>query len=257
MAHRSAELGRVHIGAIDGEREDELAKMENKTLDTLLSPVRGDPGRLEQIVSNLLSNAIKFTPPGGRVYMLLRRVGSRAELVVRDTGQGIEADFLPPIFDRFRQADASLTRRHRGLGLGLSFVKFLVEQHGGEIRAESEGMDMGATFTVTLPIAAVGQQQENGEPISPLDACASLAGVRALVVDDEDDARALLQRILEDCDAEVVTVGSAAAALEQLPQFRPNVLISDIGMPELDGYELIRAKSPRADLDQLVISRWK
>jgi PAS domain S-box-containing protein len=151
--------------------------------------VPGDPGRLEQIASNLLSNAIKFTPPGGRVSVLCQRAGPRVELVVSDTGKGFDAGFLPHMFDRFRQAEASLTRHHRGLGLGLSLVKFLVEQHGGDIRAESEGEGRGATFTVTLPSAAPGRA---GARPSPIDACASLAGMKALVVDDEDDARALV-----------------------------------------------------------------
>ena len=125
--------------------------------------VRGDPGRLEQMVSNLLSNAIKFTPRGGHVEVICGRVGSRIEIVVRDTGKGIDADFLPAVFDRFRQAEASLTRHHRGLGLGLSLVKFLVEQHGGDVRAESDGDGRGATFTVTLPIAA-GLERRGAAP---------------------------------------------------------------------------------------------
>jgi len=210
----------------------------DRVLDAAGCTIRGDPGRLEQIASNLLSNAVKFTPRGGHVSVSCQRRGSRAELTVRDTGKGIAADFVPHLFERFRQAEASLTRHHRGLGLGLSLVKFLVEQHGGDIRAESEGEGRGSTFTVTLPIAAVGQAEEKA---SPIDACGSLAGIRALVIDDEEDARTLIRRILEDCEVSVTAVGSAVEALEQLPQVRPDVLISDIGMPELDGYHLIRA----------------
>jgi CheY-like chemotaxis protein/two-component sensor histidine kinase len=199
--------------------------------------VQGDPGRLEQIVANLLSNAIKFTPKGGRVEASCRREGSRVEVVVRDTGQGIAPDFLPHVFDRFRQADASLTRQHRGLGLGLALVKFLAEQHGGAIRAESEGEGRGSTFTLSLPLAAV--KQPEGTAPTPIDACASLAGIKTLVVDDEEDARALLHRILEDCQAEVTVAASAREALDLLPRVRPDVMICDIGMPEIDGYHLI------------------
>jgi PAS domain S-box-containing protein len=201
--------------------------------------IAGDPGRLEQVVSNLLSNAIKFTPPGGFVGIDVHGAGSRAELVVRDTGSGIPASFLPHAFDRFRQAESSLTRQQRGLGLGLALVKHLVEGHGGEVRAESEGEGRGATFTVSLPIETA--PRVDGASPSPMAARASLEGVKALVVDDEEDARALTSRILEDCDVEVASAGSASEALDRLPRFRPDVLISDIGMPELDGYHLIRA----------------
>jgi PAS domain S-box-containing protein len=211
----------------------------HRTLDSRACTINGDPGRLEQILSNLLSNAVKFTPRGGRVEVLVRRVGSRAELSVRDTGKGISAEFLPHVFDRFRQADAALTRHHRGLGLGLSLVKHLVEQHGGEVRVESEGDDRGATFTVNLPLAAVRRPQ--GEDPTPYEACASLEDVKLLVIDDEEDARTLIRRILEECGAKVAAVASAAEALEALGQFRPDVLISDIGMPDQDGYHLIRA----------------
>jgi signal transduction histidine kinase/ActR/RegA family two-component response regulator len=210
----------------------------DKRLDDCTCSVVGDPGRIEQIASNLLSNAIKFTPAGGRVAVSCQRVRSRIEVVVEDTGKGIDAEFLPCVFDRFRQAEASLTRQHRGLGLGLTLVKFLVEQHGGQIRADSDGAGRGAKFTVTLPIAAA---LKTGEPPSPIEACGALAGLKALVVDDEEDARTLLRRILEDCRAEVTLAGSAAEALAELPRLRPDVLISDIGMPELDGYQLIRA----------------
>jgi PAS domain S-box-containing protein len=210
-----------------------------KHLEPGASSVQGDPGRLEQVVTNLLSNAIKFTPAGGRIEVVERRNGSRVEIVVRDTGTGIGADFLPFVFDRFRQADASPTRQHRGLGLGLALVKFLVEQHGGEIRAESAGEGQGATFTVTLPLLAKRQDPEHAP--SPIHARGTLGGIRALVVDDEEDARTLVRHILEDCQAFVATASSTTEALEQLPRVRPDVLICDIGMPELDGYHLIRS----------------
>jgi PAS domain S-box-containing protein len=201
--------------------------------------VQGDPGRLEQIVANVLSNAIKFTPKGGSVEAIGRRAGSRVEVVVRDTGQGIAPEFLPHIFERFRQAEASLTRQHRGLGLGLALVKFLVEQHGGAVRAESEGEGHGSTFTLSLPLATF--KQPAGAAPSPIDACASLAGVKTLVLDDEEDARALLHRILVDCHAEVTIAGSAREALDLLPRVHPDVMICDIGMPETDGYHFITA----------------
>src|SRR6185437_7650438 len=210
-----------------------------KLVDVAACQVQGDPGRLEQIVSNLVSNAIKFTPKGGRVAVRCHRNASRMEITVRDTGKGIAPDFIPHVFDRFSQADASLTRQHRGLGLGLTLVKFLVEQHGGTIRAESEGEGQGATFTVSLPMAAV--RQPEGTPMSPIDACGSLQGAKVLVVDDEEDARLLVRRILEDCEAHVAVAGSTAEALQRLSETRPDVMICDIGMPELDGYDLIRA----------------
>jgi CheY-like chemotaxis protein/anti-sigma regulatory factor (Ser/Thr protein kinase) len=213
-------------------------------VDVTACQVQGDPGRLEQIVSNLVSNAVKFTPKGGRVEVDCRRNGSRMEIVVHDNGKGIAPEFLPHVFDRFSQADASLTRQHRGLGLGLTLVKFLVEQHGGTIHAESEGEGRGATFTVSLPMAAV--RQPEGTPASPIDACGSLQGAKVLVVDDEEDARLLVRRILEDCEAEVAVAASTAEALAKLDEARPDVMICDIGMPELDGYDLIRAVRARS-----------
>ncbi|MFT3775161.1 MAG: PAS domain S-box protein [Minicystis sp.] len=210
-----------------------------KTLDVQAGAVHGDPTRLEQVVWNLLANAIKFTPKGGSAHVILCREGSRAEVIVEDTGQGIAEDFLPHVFERFRQADGSASRQHGGLGLGLALVKHLVEQHGGTIRAESEGEGKGATFTVSLPLAVAVRQEAEGP--TPFEACASLKGLKVLVVDDEEDARDLVRRILEDCDAHVVSVGSAAEALETLPRFRPHVMLSDIGMPELDGYHLMHA----------------
>jgi CheY-like chemotaxis protein/two-component sensor histidine kinase len=208
-----------------------------KILDARVD-VTGDPSRLEQVVVNLLSNAIKFTPSGGHVAVTLRREGSRARLEVSDTGQGIGADLLPHVFDRYRQGDSSITRKHMGLGIGLALVKHLVEQHGGEVRAESEGEGKGATFVVSLPIAAA---RRAGEDPTPLDACASLEGVKVLVADDDEDARELVRRVLEDCGAKVVAVGSANDVVAELPRYHPDVLVSDIGMPETDGYELMCA----------------
>ncbi len=218
-----------------------------KALDPSAHPISGDPGRLQQIIWNLLSNAIKFTPRGGKVQVVLERVNSHLEISVVDTGIGIEAQYLPHIFDRFQQADASTTRRYGGLGLGLSIVKHLVELHGGTVRVHSAGVDQGSTFTVQLPIAVVrrdgaaGARHPTSPPAVAVDlALADLAGLRVLVVDDEEDARDLVRRVLTDCRAEVSTAGSAEEALSLIESLRPHVLVSDIGMPDVDGYELLR-----------------
>jgi CheY-like chemotaxis protein len=216
-------------------------------LDPNVGPVRGDPDRLQQVLWNLLSNAIKFTDKGGRVQVGLERVNSHVEIVVSDTGQGIPPEFLPHVFDRFRQLDSSMTRRVGGLGLGLSIVRQLVELHGGSVRAQSSGMDQGATFTVTLPLMVVhvGEGIAREHPRvsrggGSEDDLPSLAALRVLVVDDDRDARELLSRILEQAGAAVELAESAAEALAKLPRSRTDVLISDIGMPDADGYELIR-----------------
>ncbi|MGH8140880.1 MAG: ATP-binding protein [Steroidobacteraceae bacterium] len=209
------------------------------------SPVSGDPARLQQVVWNLLTNALKFTPRAGRVDVLLRNAADHVEIVVSDTGQGIKAEFLPFIFDRFRQADASTTRRHGGLGLGLSIVKNLVEMHGGTVDVQSPGDGQGATFMVRLP---VGQQHVQGAEAAPDSAAAkgpdsspALAGLRILVVDDEADARCLARRVLEECGADVLTAGSAAEALAAVDHNGLlSMIVSDIGMPEQDGYDLIK-----------------
>jgi PAS domain S-box-containing protein len=220
-----------------------------KILDPQAAPVAGDPGRLQQVVWNLLSNAIKFTPKRGRVQVILNRVNSLVELTVADTGQGIPPDFLPYVFDRFRQGDPSTTRKQGGLGIGLAIAKQLVELHGGSIHATSPGEGQGSTFTVRLPLMAVhAQADEAGRlhpraegQVLPLDASRSrLRGVKVLVVDDEQDARDLIKRVLEDCQAEVLTAASAAEALAVLAEQKPDVLLSDIGMPVMDGYDLLR-----------------
>jgi PAS domain S-box-containing protein len=218
-------------------------------LDPMAGPVSGDPNRLQQVFWNLLTNAVKFTPRGGRVQVLLERVNSHLEVSVTDTGDGIAPEFLPHVFERFRQADGSTTRRHGGLGLGLAIVKQLVELHGGSIRAKSPGVGHGATFTVSLPLTAVHEDSEpspqrrhpsarNG-PLEP-DIRARIEGVKVLVVDDEADARALVKRLLEDCKAVVTVAASVAEALERILAEPPDVLVSDIGMPGEDGYSLIR-----------------
>jgi PAS domain S-box-containing protein len=218
----------------------------HSVLDPLAGPVNGDPARLQQIVWNLVSNAVKFTPRGGRIQVVLERVNSMVEISVIDTGLGIRPDFLPYVFDRFRQADSSTTRRHGGLGLGLSIVRQLTEMHGGTVRVKSPGEGMGSTFTVCLPILVAHDQdapaQEHALPaLATLEApLAPLDGVKVLVVDDELDARELIRRILSDCRAEVSAAGSVQEALATVDRFGPHILLSDIGMPEQDGFELIR-----------------
>jgi signal transduction histidine kinase/ActR/RegA family two-component response regulator len=220
----------------------------HRVLDPLASPVSGDPNRLQQVVSNLLSNAIKFTPKGGKVEILLERVNSHVEVTVTDTGQGIAPDFLPHVFDRFRQADASTTRKYGGLGLGLSIVKQLVELHGGTVGAKSAGEGEGATFTVKLPLAITRRQLKDREhPTAvmhlsqPEDLRISLDGTMVLVVDDEPDARELIERLLAERKAGVLTAESADDALHLLTTRRPDIVLSDIGMPHKDGYDFIRS----------------
>ena len=219
-------------------------------LDPQAGPVSGDADRLQQVVWNLLSNAIKFTPKGGRVQVRLERVNSHVEIVVSDSGKGISAEFLPHVFDRFRQADSTSTRKHGGMGLGLSIVRQLVELHGGTVGVESSGVGQGATFIVQLPVMVMHRQPSaaathprrhptvGGNGLS-YDCPPSLKGLRVLVVDDEPDTRRLLRTVLEQCGSEVTTAGSAAEAIDAFIQSKPDVLISDIGMPEEDGYELI------------------
>ncbi|WP_437994920.1 PAS domain S-box protein [Sorangium sp. So ce185] len=210
--------------------------------------LKGDPARLQQVAWNLLSNAAKFTPAGGRIDVALRRAGAHAELSVSDTGPGIAPQFLPHLFERFRQADASSTRKHGGLGIGLSIVKHLVELHGGTVQVASPGEGRGATFTVKLPLAGVSPQAPGATqrpPAARAEPAAAypadeLTGVRVLVVDDQPDAREVAQRVLEECAARVTTAGSAAEAVAMLERERPDVLVSDLGMPDEDGFQLIR-----------------
>jgi PAS domain S-box-containing protein len=219
-----------------------------KVLDTGVSSIAGDPARLQQVVWNLLSNAIKFTPKGGRVQVRLERVNSHVEISVSDTGSGISPEFLPLVFDRFRQADQSTTRAHGGLGLGLAIVRHLVELHGGTVRAESHGEGKGATFTVMLPLLTVYQAAEDIPRVHPKASATppspecpeKLDGLKILVVDDEANTRELLNVVLSRCGAIVTTAGTVTEALGLMEHSRPDVLISDIGMPGADGYELIR-----------------
>jgi CheY-like chemotaxis protein/nitrogen-specific signal transduction histidine kinase len=247
------DLASVVEATIETVRPAALAKSIrlHVILDPLAGPVRGDPNRLQQVLWNLLTNSMKFTPREGRVSVTLSRVNSHLELEVADSGEGIDPAFLPHVFDRFRQADSTTSRRHGGLGLGLSIVKQLVEMHGGSISAKSAGPRMGATFRVSLPLmASVDDSLESdvarhhprrsaGLPKIE-EPPADLSGLKVLVVDDEPDARSLIQRVLEDCRASVVTAASADEAVRILEHEAPDVLISDVGMPGEDGYSLIR-----------------
>jgi PAS domain S-box-containing protein len=219
-----------------------------KVVDTGAVAIPGDPVRLQQVVWNLLSNAIKFTPRGGRVQITSERVNSHLEIVVIDTGQGISPEFLPHVFDRFRQADQKTSRQHGGMGLGLAIVRHLVELHGGTVSAESAGEGKGATFRVMLPITPLYQVDSSGSRVHPAardllppdDGTDRLDGLTILVVDDEPDTRELLKQGLEYCGAKVSVAGSAAEAVDSIVASVPDILISDVGMPGIDGYDLIR-----------------
>ena len=219
-----------------------------KVVDTGAFSIPGDPVRLQQVVWNLLSNAIKFTPRGGHVQIRSERVNSHLEIVVSDTGQGISADFLPHVFDRFRQADQKTSRQHGGMGLGLAIVRHLVELHGGTVSASSEGEGKGAIFTVSLPITPLYQIDSSGGRVHPAardllppdEGTDRLDGLNILVVDDEPDTRELLKLGLEYCGANVRVAGSANEAVDALCVSVPDILISDVGMPGIDGYDLIR-----------------
>ena len=246
LEFKTVELRTIVEGAIEAVRPSAdtrgvvLACDARDASETILC----DPARMQQVVWNLLSNAIKFTPPGGHVYLNSVREDRVASITVRDTGVGINAEFLPHVFDRFRQQDPATTRRYGGLGLGLSIVRHLVELHGGTVTATSEGEGRGAAFTVRVPVAPARAEQAS---IVPLQASMDdigelpvLTGVRVLVVDNEADARALVATVLERCGAHVTMASSAQEAIRRIGEDRPDVLLSDIAMPGKDGYDLIR-----------------
>lgn len=215
-------------------------------IDPRVGPVSGDPARLQQVVWNLLSNAVKFTPRQGRVQIRVERVNSHIEVAVSDTGVGIRSDFLPHVFERFRQADAGTTRKAGGLGLGLSIVRHIVDLHGGSVAVASEGEDKGATFRVRLPLMIVhggGIRETREHPRTakplPLTGLGDLKGVHVLAIDDEPDALGLLRVVLEAAGAEVTTMSSASEGLERLSADLPNVILVDLGMPDMDGFEFI------------------
>jgi len=246
---RPVELFPIVEAAIDAVRPaaDAKAIALQTAIDRMAGVVSGDPDRLQQIIWNLLSNAIKFTPKGGRVETRLERVSSRVRLTVSDTGAGISPKFLPHVFDRFRQADSATTRAHGGLGLGLAIVRHLTELHGGTVSAASAGEGQGSIFTVELPLmpllpSRIEEYRSSSTPQSAIrnPQSAILRGLRVLIIEDEADARAMLRVALEQSGANVTAVASADEALRALVQVRPDVVISDIGMPDEDGYALIR-----------------
>ena len=213
-------------------------------LSAEVEQVLGDATRLQQVFWNLLSNAVKFTPKNGRVTVQLEQVGNQAQITVIDTGKGISADFLPQVFDSFRQADGSTTRQFDGLGLGLAIVRQIVELHNGTVLAESRGEGLGATFTVRLPLIPI-QPAVKLEPHSTRSL--DLSGVRVLVVDDKADSQEFIAFVLEQAGASVSTAATAGEAFTTLTQFQPDAIVSDIGMPDMDGYRLmqqIRLRSP-------------
>ena len=236
-------------GAIESARPaaDARGVRLEAILDPAAGPVSADANRLQQVVWNLVSNAIKFTPRGGHVQVTLERVNSTIEICVADSGIGIQPDFLPHIFERFRQADATTTRKHGGLGLGLSIVKQIVELHSGTVAANSDGEGQGAVFRVKLPLA-VSEHPRSPQRLSVPWVNADLSNLRVLVVDDDPDSRDLVHRLLSDCGATITGAASAAEALAATHNQRPDILISDIGMPEIDGYQLLRSLRTNSDI---------
>ena len=240
VERRPIDLGAVVAAAVESARLGAAAR--GVELDVHLAPnlppVEGDPVRLQQVAANLISNAVKFTPREGRVDVSLSRVGAEARLVVADTGVGIEPEFLPHVFERFTQADSTSTRRYKGLGLGLSIARHLVERHGGHIEAFSRGMDQGTTFTVTLPLAVRAAQALEAPPAESDGA--ELDGLCVFLVDDEADARDAICMLLRQSGATVKAFGSASEAFDAVKAERPHVLLSDIAMPGEDGYSLMQ-----------------
>jgi signal transduction histidine kinase/DNA-binding response OmpR family regulator len=245
---RVADLVTIIQSAVESARPAADAKGVNLQIevDPTTCPFQGDPNRIQQVIWNLLSNAVKFTPMGGTVTVRLKRLNEHIEIVVADTGMGIAREFLPYVFERFRQADGSSTRKHGGLGLGLAIVRHLVEMHGGAAKAESAGVGQGAAFTIILPLAAPISKIRGMEISTPdqkivlSDRSPKLTGLRVLVVDDQPDARDLLATILHLSDAEVQTSGNVTEAINALITWQPEIVITDIAMPNGDGFELIR-----------------
>ena len=246
---RPVHLQQVIDAAVDSIRPSADLKqiqLEMK-IDPKAGPVSGDPDRLQQVIWNLLSNAVKFTPAAGKIDVRLTGANSHVEIIVSDTGQGIHPEFLPHVFDRFRQADGSKTRRHGGLGLGLAIVRNLVELHGGSVKADSDGEGKGTVFTISLPCVGVRtqlspRQQRLSVSSTPGEGNPELHGVRILAVEDDTDSREMLEMVLRSQGAEVISVSSVQDAFQILnrPEWKPEVLVSDLGMPEEDGYDLIK-----------------
>jgi PAS domain S-box-containing protein len=245
--------------AIDSLRPTMTAKSLKVTqdLDTGLGPIQIDPPRFHQIVWNLLTNAVKFTPKKGHIHVSLKRIDSNALLQISDSGEGIDPEFLPYVFERFRQADASRSRKFGGLGVGLSIAKSLVEQHGGTIYAESAGVGKGSTFNVTLPIPALSSNSDASK-VAPIKS--TLKGARILVVEDEPDTREMIAHAIKQRGAKPVQAESAKKALQLLEQEPCDLVISDIGIPDLDGYAFIRKlrslKSPASKLPAIALTAY-
>lgn len=243
MDFQPTDLGTVIASAVEAFRL--TAEGKKLALVSELGPsgelrVNGDRARLQQALWNLLANAVKFTPSGGSIHVRAWSEGGRAQVEVRDTGEGIAPDFLPHVFDRFRQQDASTTRVHGGLGLGLAIVRYIVELHGGSVAVQSDGPGRGASFHIALPLAQVSQGvEEAAAKREPVD-LGMLRGARILLVDDQSDSREMVALALEDFGAEVHTSESVSAALQRLASLEPSLVITDIGMPEEDGFSLLR-----------------
>jgi PAS domain S-box-containing protein len=255
LDRRAIEMAHVISDAVNTVRPAADAKhiAVETILDAEAGPVLGDANRLQQVVWNLLSNAVKFTPKNGRIEVALQRVNSEVEISVGDSGEGISSEFLPYVFDRFRQGDGTSTKMHSGLGLGLAIVRQLVELHGGTVNAHSDGLGLGATFKLRLPVLSINSAP--GSKTASRDSILTRAmfteglsigcpplldGVRVLVVDDDSDTRQMLNAVLSECQAEVITAASAAEAIVEIERRKPDVLVSDLGMPDQDGYELIK-----------------
>jgi signal transduction histidine kinase/ActR/RegA family two-component response regulator len=250
MERQAVDLPAVIAAAVESVQAAATAKgiqLDVVHAHDVPDPVLGDPARLQQVVSNLLTNAIKFTESGGRVTVQMERADDAIEIRVSDTGEGMGAEFLPHAFERFRQADSGITRRQGGLGLGLAIVRRIVELHGGSVRAESPGPDQGSTFVVSLPLPT-GEVGAHGligpERVAPVvafnDALRRLDGIRVMLVEDDADGRELLTLALEEAGAEVSPHASTRGVLAALTSFAPQVLISDLGLPDEDGYALIQ-----------------
>ena len=260
---RSVDLRAIVGQSLETIEEEARSKgvVIEPVLDDAGSLVSGDAARLQQICWNLLSNAVKFTPRGGRVRLRLTFDGPWAQVEVADTGVGIRPEFLPHVFDRFQQADRSITRQFGGLGLGLSIVKHLVELHGGTVEASSQGEGKGATFLVTLPVLSdVSEQERRRDPAESADTGVALDAIRLLVVEDESDTLEFLRRLLTTHGATVLTAATANEALTLVRDQRPDLMISDIGLPEMDGYDLIqnvrRQPSPGRDIPAIALTAY-
>ncbi|HEX2932330.1 MAG TPA: ATP-binding protein, partial [Candidatus Binatia bacterium] len=255
LDRRPLEIAHVVSDAVNTVRPAADAKniAIETSFDAEAGPVLGDANRLQQVVWNLLSNAVKFTPKHGRIEVALHRVNSEVQVSVGDSGEGISSEFLPYVFDRFSQGDGKTTRPHSGLGLGLAIVRQLVELHGGTVKAHSDGPGRGATFKLRLPVLSINLVPGSKSALSDstltgarvtdglsIECPPRLDGVRVLVVDDDSDTRQMLKAVLSECHADVITAASAAEAIKEIEQRKPDVLVSDLGMPEQDGYELIK-----------------